>query len=195
MFTRTLRIVPALLFALAAGGMTVACGGDQIKGEGSHDDRPKWVDAGGSAFKDKAFYGVGVASNISSVGLRRSTADAQARAELAKIFTSRVLNLVKNYEGSTNDGSKEAAEAHRQEATKVFTEMELAGVEIVDRFFDLEQKTQYSLARLDPDAFEGQLERLDRLGARSKEIIRANARKAFDELDAESARRAAADSQ
>lgn len=190
MFARTLRNL-SLALALGATTVAVGCGGDQIKGEGAHDDRPKWVDAGGAAFKDKAFYGVGVASNISSVGLRRSTADAQARAELAKIFTSRVQNLIKNYEASTTDGAKEAAEAHRQEATKVFTEMELSGVEIVDRFFDLDQKTQYSLARLDPDAFEAQLDRLDRLGSRAKEIIRDNARKAFQEIDAESARRAA----
>ncbi|MCA9560569.1 MAG: hypothetical protein H6704_18965 [Myxococcales bacterium] len=190
MFARTLRNL-SLALALGATTVAVGCGGDQIKGEGTHADRPKWVDAGGAAFKDKAFYGVGVASNISSVGLRRSTADAQARAELAKIFTSRVQNLIKNYEASTTDGEKEAAEAHRQEATKVFTEMELAGVEIVDRFFDIDQKTQYSLARLDPDAFEAQLDRLDRLGSRAKEIIRDNARKAFQEIDAESARRAA----
>jgi ribosomal protein S20 len=178
-----------LALALAAPAALTACGGAQTEGE--HDDRPDWVDRGGAAMKDKAVYGVGVASKISSVSLRRSTADAQARAELAKIFTSRVQNLVKNYEASTNDGDKEAAEAHRQEATKVFTEMELAGVEIVDRFFDTEQDTQYALARLDPAAFAAQLDQMDKLSARAKEIIRFNAKKAFDEVDAESAKRAA----
>lgn len=178
-----------LALALAAPAALTACGGAQTEGE--HDDRPAWVDRGGAAMKDKAVYGVGVASKISSVSLRRSTADAQARAELAKIFTSRVQNLVKNYEASTNDGDKEAAEAHRQEATKVFTEMELAGVEIVDRFFDTEQDTQYALARLDPAAFAAQLDQMDKLSARAKEIIRFNAKKAFDEVDAESAKRAA----
>jgi len=178
-----------LALALAAPAALTACGGAQTEGE--HDDRPAWVDRGGAAMKDKAVYGVGVASKISSVSLRRSTADAQARAELAKIFTSRVQNLVKNYEASTNDGDKEAAEAHRQEATKVFTEMELAGVEIVDRFFDTEQDTQYALARLDPAAFAAQLDQMDKLSARAKEIIRFNAKKAFDEVDDESAKRAA----
>jgi ribosomal protein S20 len=178
-----------LALALTAPAALTACGGAQTEGE--HDDRPAWVDRGGAAMKDKAVYGVGVASKISSVSLRRSTADAQARAELAKIFTSRVQNLVKNYEASTNDGDKEAAEAHRQEATKVFTEMELAGVEIVDRFFDTEQDTQYALARLDPAAFAAQLDQMDKLSARAKEIIRFNAKKAFDEVDDESAKRAA----
>jgi ribosomal protein S20 len=149
------------------------------------------VDRGAAAMKDKAMYGVGVASKISSVSLRRSTADAQARAELAKIFSSKVQNLIKNYEASTNDGDKEAAEAHRQEATKVFTEMELAGVEVVDRFFDMEQDTQYALARLDPTAFSAQLDQMEKLSARAKEIIRANAGRAFDELNEESDRRKA----
>ncbi|MCA9525050.1 MAG: LPP20 family lipoprotein [Myxococcales bacterium] len=181
-----------LLGFLVGGGLaTVGCGGDQIKHQGGTDNAPQWVNQGAAAFKDKAFYGVGVASGISSISLRRSTADAQARAELARVFTSKVQNLLKNYEASTGDGDKEAAEAHRQEATKVFTEMELTGVEIIDRYYDLEQASQYALARLEPEAFEGQLDRLDRLSTRAKEVIRENARKAFQELDAESAKRAA----
>lgn len=178
--------------ALACGGalLTTGCGGDQIKHTGTSANSPKWVNMGAAAFKDKAFYGVGVSTNISSISLRRSTADAQARAELAKVFTSRVQNLIKNYDASTTDGDREAAEAHRQEATKVFTEMELTGVEIVDRYYNTEQKSQYALAKLDPEAFDGQLDRLERLGARAKTIIRANAQKAFKEIDEESARRA-----
>lgn len=178
--------------ALACGGavLTTGCGGDQIKHTGTSANSPKWVNMGAAAFKDKAFYGVGVATNISSISLRRSTADAQARAELAKVFTSRVQNLIKNYDASTTDGDREAAEAHRQEATKVFTEMELTGVQIIDRYYNTEQKSQYALAKLDPEAFDGQLDRLERLGARAKSIIRANAQKAFKEIDEESARRA-----
>lgn len=165
---------------------TAGCGGDMVRDEG---DRPVWIDRGGAAFKDGGLYAVGTVGNISSISLRRSTADAQARTELAKIFSSRVQNLIKNYEASTNDGDKEAAEAHRQEATKVFTEMELHGVEIIDRFFDDGANVQYALARLDNEAFEKQLETMQHLGARAKEIIRDNARRAFQEVDAESERR------
>lgn len=181
-----------LLAFLGLGSGLVGCGSDQIKHQGGTANAPQWVNRGAAAFEDKAFYGVGVASNITSISLRRSTADAQARAELAKVFTSRVQNLLKNYEASTGNGEREAAEAHRQEATKVFTEMELTGVEIIDRYYDMEQATQYALARLEPEAFEGQLDRLERLGGRAKEIIRENARKAFQEIDAESAKRAEA---
>ncbi len=180
----------ALSFVALTGTFLVACGGDQIKGEGSHEDRPKWIDQGGVGMDDaeKSVYAVGVASNISDIGLRRSTADASARTEVAKIFSSRVQNLLKDYKASTNDGDKESAESHRQEATKVFTEMELAGVTIVDRYFDLDQNAQYALARLDANAFEVQIEQMATLSKRAKEIIRLNARRAFTEVDDESAR-------
>lgn len=186
---RLTRLALISLFAFTVPMIGPGCGGDAVKGEGAHDERPKWVDMGGAAFKgDKAMYGVGVASNISSISLRRSTADAQSRADLAKTFQTRVQNLLKNYEASTSDGDKESAEAHRQEATKVFTEIELSGVEVVDRFFDLEQNTQYALSRLDPAAFDAQLDQMEKLGARAKDIIKSNAKAAFDEIDAESAK-------
>ncbi len=179
-------------FLALTGVFLIACGGDQIKGEGRHDERPSWIDRGGVGMDDakQAVYAVGVASNISDIGLRRSTADASARTEVAKIFSSRVQNLLKDYKASTNDGEKESAEAHREEATKVFTEMELAGVTIVNRFYDLDQNAQYALARLDANAFEAQIEQMATLSKRAKEIIRLNARRAFNAVDEESARRA-----
>ena len=183
------RIVCNVSLALV-GLVAVAflgCGGDQVK----ENKRPAWIDQGSAAFKDKAVYGVGAAGNISSISLRRSTADAQARAELAKIFSSRVQNLIKNYEASTNDGEREAAEAHRQEATKVFTEMELSGVDIKDRYFDGGENVQYSLARLDMEAFDAQLDKMAKLNARTKQVIRANAERAFEEIDEESEKRKA----
>lgn len=176
-----------LCLGLAGAGLSLTgCGGDQLR---TASGQPVWVVKGPAAFKDGAFYGVGAASNISSISLRRSTADAQARAELAKTFSSRVKNLIKNYEASTNDGDRETAEAHRQEATKIFTEMELTGVQISDMYYDAETRTQFSLARLSPEDFSGQLDRIERLSKRAKAMIRQNADKAFKEIDAESAAR------
>ena len=181
------RIQMITLLASIALFAAAGCGGGQAH-EGGSDGTPGWVNQGGGAMSDKAFYGVGVAQGVSSISLRRSTADASARTELAKVFTTKVKNMIKSYEASTNDGEKEAYEAHRQEATKAFTEMELTGAQIVDRYYDNEQGVQYSLARLDPDAFEAQLDRMAKLSSRAKQIIRANAQKAFEELDAESDR-------
>ncbi len=167
--------------------LLLACGGDQLNREGAA--RPSWLNKGSAARKDGAFYGVGVADKISSIGLRRSTADARARVELAKLFSSRVQNLIKNYEASTSDGKRESPEAHHQEVIKIFSEMELTGVDIVDRYYDKEERVQYSLARLAPDSFEEQLDRMGSLNKKARKIIRDNARQAFKELDEESAKR------
>lgn len=186
-----LTLARALLLASTFGGAILAtgCGGDQVKT--SQNGGPAWIDQGAQAFKDGKFYGVGVDTGTTNISLRRSAADAKARAELSKQFSTKVKNLIKTYDASTQDESREAGESHRQEATKAFTEMELSGTTICDRFYDKEMRAQYSLACMDPEAFGNQLDQMKQLSARAKQIIRANADKAFKEIDEESARNAA----
>lgn len=177
----------ALLLATTLGGAFIAtgCGGDQVNT--SQNGGPAWIDKGALAFKDNKFYGVGVDTGTTNISLRRSAADAKARSELSKQFSTKVKNLIKTYDASTQDESREAGESHRQEATKAFSEMELTGTTICDRFYDKEMRAQYSLACMDPEAFGNQLDQMKQLSARAKQIIRANADKAFKELDQESA--------
>lgn len=186
MFARTLRPLATPL-ALGFALFLAACGGDQVKTDAG-TDAPAWVNKGAAAFNDGKFYGVGVDTGTTSISLRRSASDAKARAELAKQFQSKVKALIKTYEASTKEGDREAAEAHVQEAIKVFTEMDISGAQICDRFYDKADRSQYSLACLDPDQFNAQLDQMKQLSARAKQIIRANAKQAFDELDRESDR-------
>lgn len=192
-FTPSLLRGALLLGALAAAGLTVGCGSapQATKMMLSQNGGPSWIDQGGNAFKDGKLYAVGVDTGTSNISLRRSAADAKARGELSKIFTSRVANLIKTYDASTQDESREAAESHRQEATKAFSEMELAGTTICDRYYDKETRAQYALACMDAEAFSQQLEQMEKLSAQAKQIIRFNAERAFEELDAESAKKAA----
>lgn len=189
--TRIARsLARALLTCATLGGALVAtgCGGDQVKT--SQNGGPAWIDKGAAAFNDGKFYGVGVDTGTTNISLRRSAADAKARAELSKQFSTKVKNLIKTYDASTQDESREAGESHRQEATKAFSEMELTGTTICERFYDKEARAQYSLACMDPAAFGNQLDQMKQLSARAKQIIRANAEQAFKELDAESERAA-----
>ena len=166
-----LRIFALILLSFTA---LSACGGGQTRTEGQFKDRPTWVDQGGRAFKDKAFYGVGAASQITSTSLRRSTADAQARAELARLFSERVQANLQAAEGADPE--------QRAEAIKVFAEMELAGVDIAHRFFDTENSVQYSIARLDSEAFKAHLERTEYLSSTARDIILKAANQAFDAI-------------
>jgi hypothetical protein len=174
----------ATALALGTGLLVAGCGGDQVKVDGGPNG-PAWINKGANAFDDGKFYGVGVDTGTSNVSLRRSAADAKARAELAKQFSTKIKALIKTYDASTQDSDAEAAESHRQEAIKAFTQMDISGAQICDRFYSKDDRTQFSLACLDPDQFGAQLDQMKQLSGRAKQIIRANADKAFRELDAE----------
>ena len=181
--------IRTLTVMVGSGLVLLACGGPSqltpTKG------RPGWIDQGGGFFsgdQGRAFYGVGAASNISNPSLRRTAADAQARADIARVFKSKIGNLVKVYSQSTSGGGdaanvNESTEQFAQETTKAFTSMDLAGAQIVDRYFDTEERTQYSLAVMNLDAFTDQVSQMEALGAKARDAITANADRAFRELD------------
>jgi len=156
-------------------------------------NRPGWVDKGTGYFsgeRGKAFYGVGAATNIMNVSLKRKTADANARASLAAIFSTKIKELVKNYVKSISKGVGEniriTEEQFAQSATKAFTEMELSGAIIIDRYFDSVEKTQYSLAVLDLSLFKDKVKEMKNLSQEVQNVIEQNAEKAFNELEEES---------
>ena len=65
--------------------------------------------------------------------------------------------------------------------------MELSGVSIVDHWMD-NDGTEYSLAQLDMEQFKNGMDKMKELNSKVKEQVRANAEKAFDELNAEEAK-------
>lgn len=149
--------------------------------------KPGWINKGGGYFSaayGKAFYGIGAVSNINNVGLRRNSVDAQARADLARVFKTHVQDLVKIYSRSVlgNPDSGISEEQFVQQSTKALTEIELSGAMIVERYYDKKNKTEYALAKLDMAMFKTQLNKVKELSKEVREIIEKNAESAFDEL-------------
>ena len=186
MTVRTQSVWIAWVIVLTIGFF--GCGGQKeaIPTKG----RPGWIDKGSGFFtgdRGRAFYGVGAASNISTPSLRRNTADAQARADLARTFKSRIEDLVKVYTASTVGGvvPRESPEQFASTVTKAFTAMDLSGAMIIDRYYDEKEKTQYSLVMLDASAFKDQIMQMKELSQQAQEAIRANAEGAFEELEQE----------
>jgi len=149
-------------------------------------NRPGWIEKGSGFFKGeagKAFYGVGVSSGVSDVSLRRDDADAAARVDLARTFRSRIKNLLKAYRAATGTGEKAASERHIENATKAFTDVELNGVPVIDRYYDTAERAQYSLVTLNAKAFKEQLAQARGLSEASRAAIRERAAEAFDALE------------
>ena len=158
-----------------------------------HANAPDWVNRGSGAFggeKGKIFYGVGIVSRMPNAALRRATADARARSEIAKTLDTKVAVLNKDYQASTTAGDMSASteEQHVQQTLKNFSQMELSGAVIVDHWVDTDG-TEFALAQLDMETFKSNLEKMRELSAQLRDMVRTNAEKAFDELSAEEAKR------
>jgi hypothetical protein len=170
-----------------------AGGQDPITGV-NPDGSPRWVNRGSGAFDGehgKAFYGVGIVRGVRNPGLERETADNRARAEIGKIFHTYIAALMSDYQRSTTAGDFSAS-AEEQDITstqKTLTEVTLRGVQIKDHWRDPRDGSMYALAVLDLNSITGALDRAQSLSARVRDFVRANARRAFEDLDRELDRR------
>jgi hypothetical protein len=182
------------ILGLTMAAALLACGGDkpQMSNQVLHANGPDWVNRGSGAFggeKGRIFYGVGIASGIRNAAMRRSTSDSRARSEIAKTLDTYVSVLNKDYMASTTAGDMKASseEQHVEQALKTYSNMELSGVSIVDHWVD-NDGTEYSLAQLDMEQFKNGMDKMKELNAKVRDQVRANADKAFDELNAEEAK-------
>ncbi|HVE13659.1 MAG TPA: hypothetical protein VNI01_09715 [Elusimicrobiota bacterium] len=153
---------------------------------------PDWVNKGSGAFKDggqSVFYGVGIFRGSSNPAMVRTAADERARVEIAKTLDTFVTSLYKDYMAATTAGdqSKTSDEQHVEQAFKNFSKFTLNGATVVDHWKDADG-TMYALAKLDLESMKKSLENAKELNSKERDFVRANAEKAFDNLDAEAAK-------
>lgn len=146
---------------------------------------PAWTNRGGGAFDaphGKGFYAVGIGTS-KNAAMRRKQADNRARVEIAKVFSTEVTSLFKDYLSTVSDGEKENFEENSEEASQVFTDVKLAGVQIVDHWVAADG-TEYALSYLNMDAFGETIDTVEKLSKRASAAIKARAGAAHDALDA-----------
>ena len=162
------------------------------------EDVPEWTNrSAGPAMEDgrRVFYAVGLVSGVRNMALARTTAENRARAEMQKYFTTYSASLMRDYQAATaaGDVNESSEEQHIEATVKTFSAGSLSGVAIVDRWYDRETQTVYALARLDLAAVEDAVAQMRELNPKVKAYVRANARRAFDELQKEEDRRSNSD--
>jgi len=154
------------------------------------DGTPRWVNRGSGAYDGKfgkCFYGVGVLAGVKNPGLSRQAVDNRARGEIAKMFDLYVAAMMKDYQRSTTAGDfkNSAEEQDIVSAQKTITEVTLRGVEVRDHWVDPQDGTKYALAILDLNGIMKGLEDAKQLNTKVRDYVRANARRAFNDLDRE----------
>ena len=151
---------------------------------------PVWVNKGSGAYdgpNGKAFYGVGILTGVQNEGLARQAVDNRARGEIAKLFDLYIAAIMKDYQRSTTAGDFKAS-AEEQDivsAQKTITEVTLRGVEIRDHWLNPQTGSLYALAILDMEGIGKSLDTAQQLNVRIRDYVRANARRAFEDMDRE----------
>jgi hypothetical protein len=186
--------VRSLLLSVATAILTASCasggGADHPILGVNPDGTPKWVNRGSGAYDGeygKCFYGVGILTGVSNPGLARQSVDNRARGEIAKMFDLYIAAMMKDYQRSTTAGDFKAS-AEEQDivsAQKTITETTLRGVEVRDHFTDPKSGVMYSLAILDVNGIGKSLDEAKQLNNRVRDYVRANARRAFEDMDRE----------
>lgn len=180
------------LIGLAAVLALTACGGPSQQPETvnqvQHATGPEWVTRGSGAFtseKGRVFYGVGIASGIRNAAMRRATADARARAEIATQLDAYVSHLGKM---ASPQGASGRSPADVEQALKGYSQNELSSATIVDHWVD-NDGSEWALAQLEMDKLKSDADRSHDLDDQAKQAVKMNGDKAFDELNAENGKR------
>ena len=188
------------LFVVAAGcTLSLGCATSEtspdhpVRGV-NPDGTPKWVNKGSGAYEGgqgKAFYGVGLVAGIRNPALSRQTADNRARGEIAKMFDLYVAAMMKDYQRSTTAGDFKSSSEEQDvlSAQKTITEVVVRGITMEDHWTDPKTGTLYALAVLRMEGIMKSLDNVKQLNTKIRDYVRANARRAFNDLDKELQRR------
>ena len=155
---------------------------------------PDWVLRGAGAMtgdKGKVLYGVGSAPKMIDISMQRDRAINRGRAAILKIFNTYIAYMMKDYARSTTAGdmSKESYEADVLQVQKTISIGDLNGAQLADTWRDPADGTIYVLVVLDLAAVADLLSSKEGLDAKLRDYVRANAAKAFDDLEKEEAKR------
>jgi hypothetical protein len=116
------------------------------------DGAPDWVNEGTQILNDKGgryFHGVGQAPPMGDESLQISTADNRARAEVARIISTYIEVVQRDYGAASGSGAEVASEQSVSRKIESLTKTNISGSEIIGHWKDDETGNVYSIAELD----------------------------------------------
>ncbi|MFO8024761.1 hypothetical protein [Thiohalophilus sp.] len=173
-----------LLISLVVG--LTACGGKtQVESDLGMRGAPDWVNEGTQYLNDRdgrLFHGVGHAPPMGDNALQLSTADNRARAEVARILSSYMDVVSRDY---SDHAASAGRSINRQTVSRQIdnlTRVNLTGVKIIGRWKDEETGDVWSIAELDMAQMQNTLERVNDMNADLKRYISNQGDNIFDNL-------------
>ena len=174
--TQLLNTFSVLFLALVVG----ACSSQTtIESDMGISGAPDWVNEGTQAVKDKdgrLIQGVGMAPAMGDVSLQKATADNRARAEIARVLSTYVDAVIKDYTASSGG----EADMNVEREIRSTTQLTLSGARILGHWKDDDTGDVYAFAELDMDAVEKSLKTATSLSDAFKGHYEENANANFD---------------
>ena len=174
--TQLLKTFSVLFLALVLG----ACSSKTtIESDMGLDDAPDWVNEGTQAVKDddgRLIHGVGMAPSMGDISLQKATADNRARAEIARVLSTYVDAVIKDYTASTGND----ADLNVEREIRSTTQLALSGARILGHWKDEDTGDVYAFAELDMDAVDKSLKTATALSDAFKDHYKETADANFD---------------
>lgn len=177
---------PSVLPVLCASILLVACSSNTVLNESLNEKGvPTWVGEGSSILKSKQnrlFHGVGSASMIGNFSLQTSIANRRAREEIARIVTSFMEIVSREYIAT---GQASHAGFNEQEVAKqiaVLEKMDLSKVEVVGHWSDDGSRIIYAIAQMDMEKVRKAIKELASVNKGLKAFIGVEGDRIFDRI-------------
>ncbi len=136
----------AVLLLAGCSGKTLVESDLGVKGA------PDWVNEGTQILNDKGgrlFHGVGQAPQMGDQSLQISTADNRARAEVARILSSFIEVVNRDYASAAGSGQEIVSQQSISRQIESLTKTNLSGAEIIGHWRDKKTGNIYAIAELD----------------------------------------------
>lgn len=178
---------PEGLFLLVLLALLTACSSKTtVESDLAIEGAPDWVNEGTNILKTKdgrLFHGVGSAPPLGDFSLQTSTADNRARAEVARILSSYMEIVSRDYIASGKAGEAGFTEQSVSRQIDNITRINLTGVRIIAHWRDDKKNSViYSLAELDMDQVKSILGRVGDMNAGLKQYLDKQGGKIFDRI-------------
>ncbi len=174
--TKFMSFLYIVLFTLVLG----ACSSKTtIDSDMGISGAPDWVNEGSQAVENnegRLIHGVGMAPAMGDVSLQKSTADNRARAEVARVLSTYIDAVSKDYTASSGG----EADLNVEREIRSTTQLALSGARILGHWKDDDTNDIYAFAELDLDAVEATLKTATSLSDAFKKYYKENASTNFD---------------
>jgi hypothetical protein len=182
----TKRLSVSIFLMTVLGLLLSGCGGRTVvESDMGIKGAPDWVNEGTNVLKSKnnrLFHGVGSATPMDDLSLQKSTADNRARAEVARVLSSYMNVVSKDYMASVGTGEDRALDQSVSRDIQNITKVNLTGAKIIGNWRDKKTGIIYSIAELDMKNVKDILKNVDNMNESFRDYIQKRGDNIFDSM-------------